>query len=232
MAGRYAASGRPSMTTPAAPSRGGPRHSAALGPRTFSGTPLTVQGVTRDAMAASSLLGSSIPKGPLAFGIAASHGAAAFTLATNQSGAQVNVETAMANLEAISKSRALRAVARNAEGVAPTADPTTVQSARLLATGRGPLVSVLGLTAGDLARTVSEFDRYGYTVNRAMVPPRLDAMTKRTYWQTADTTVLGDMPQEDRQAIAAAFERGVTVWTSVAEVGTKPANPANAGVTY
>ena len=196
------------------------------------GTPMTVQGVARDAMAAGSLLGTSVPKGPLAFSIAAAHGGHAFDLTVNQATAQVEIETVLANLDAISKSRALRAVARNAEGVAPTADATSIQSPRLLATGRGPLVSVLGLTAGDLAKTVAEFDRYGYTVNRAMVPPRLDPMTKRSYWQTADTTVLGDMPQEARQAIAAAFERGVTVWTSVAEVGTNPANSPNSGVSY
>lgn len=183
-------------------------------------------------MASASLLGSSVPKGLLAAALGAAHGAAVFNLTSSQAGAQTNIETALANLEAISKSRALRSVARNAEGVAPTADPTSVQSARLLATGRGPLVSVLGMTPGDLARAVAEFDRYGYTVNRAMVPPRLDPMTKRSYWQTAETTVLGDMPQEARQAVASAFERGVTVWTSVDEIGTHPANAPHSGVVY
>lgn len=228
MAGRHVAAGRPSITAPATASA--PRH--AVAPRTFQGTPLTVQGVTRDAMASASLLGSSVPKGLLASTIGAAHGAAVFNLTDSQATAQTNVETAMANLEAVSKSRSLRAVVRNAEGVPPTAAPTSIQSARLLATGRGPLVSVLGMTAGDLARAVAEFDRYGYTVNRAMVPPRLDAMQKRTYWQTADTTVLGDMPQDSRQTVASAFERGVTVWTSVAEIGTRPANPPTPGVTY
>jgi hypothetical protein len=228
MAGRHVAAGRPSVTAPA--NRSAPRH--AVAPRTFQGTPLTVQGVTRDAMASASLLGSSVPKGLLAAALGAAHGAAVFNLTASQAGAQTNIETALANLEAISKSRALRSVARNAEGVAPTADPTTVQSARLLATGRGPLVSVLGMTPGDTARAVAEFDRYGYTVNRAMVPPRLDPMTKRSYWQTAETTVLGDMPQEARQVVASAFERGVTVWTAVGEIGTHPANSPQSGVTY
>lgn len=230
MAGRHVSTQRPTASVPAGRGAAPGRH--ALAPRTFQGTPLTVQGVTRDAMASASLMGSSVPKGLLAATIGAQHGAALFNLTDSQASAQTNVETAMANLEAISKSRSLRSVARNAEGVAPTADATSVQSARLLATGRGPLVSVLGMTAGDLARTVAEFDRYGYRVNRAMVPPRLDAMQKRTYWQTAETTVLGDMPQDARQAVAAAFERGVTVWTSVAEIGTKPANPPTPGVTY
>lgn len=230
MAGRHVSTQRPTASSPAG--RGGVSGRHAVQPRTFQGAPLTVQGVTRDAMASASLMGSSVPKGLLAATIGAAHGAAVFDLTDSQASAQTNVETAMANLEAISKSRALRSVARDAEGIAPTADPTTVQSARLLATGRGPLVSVLGMTAGDLARAVAEFDRYGYVVNRAMVPPRLDPMTKRSYWQTAETTVLGDMPQDARQAVASAFERGVTVWTTVSEIGTRPANAPRSGVVY
>jgi hypothetical protein len=230
MAGRYSSGVRPSVTAPA--SRATPRHSTFTGPRTFAGTPLTVQGVTRDAMSSASLMGSSIPKGLLAATLGAAHGAAMFNLTDSQAAAQTNIESALANLDAISKSRALRAVARNAEGIAPTADPTNVQSPRILATGRGPLVSVLGMVPGDLARAVAEFDRYGYMVNRAMVPPRLDPMEVRSYWQTSETTILGDMPQEARQAVAAAFERGVTVWTNVAEIGTHPANPPRSGVVY
>jgi hypothetical protein len=231
MAGRHVAAGRPSITAPGG--RTAPRHSTTpLSPRTFAGTPLTVEGVTRDAMAASALVGSSVPKGLLAAALGASHGAAVFNLGESTADAQSNVGTALANIDAIAKSRALRAVARNAEGVAPTASDLSVASPRLMARGRGPLVSVLGMVPGDVARAVAEFDRYGYTVNRAMVPPRLDPMSKRSYWRTADTTVLGQMPQEARQAVAAAFERGVTVWTTVAEIGTKPTNPPNPGVTY
>jgi hypothetical protein len=231
MAGRHVAAGRPSITAAPRTSETG-RRAATPQTRTFAGTPLNVDGVTRDALAASSLVGSSIPKGPLAFTLAASHGVASYDLADSGSSAQQNIGSAVAGVDVISKSRSLRAVARNAEGVAPTADPLSVQSARLLASGRGPLVSVMGLTPGDLARAVAEFDRYGYTVNRAMIPPRLDAMTKRTYWQTAETTVVGSLPQADRQTIASAFERGVTVWSSVAEIGTHPANAPQSGVTY
>ena len=229
MAGRHVAAGRPSVTAPGGRPRQG-QHT--LQPRTFLGTPLTVEGVTRDALAASSLIGSSIPKGPLAPALAAAHGGAAFDLATRSSSAQQEIATALANIDAISKARSLRAVSRNAEGVAPTASDLSVASPRLMARGRGPLVSVLGMVPGDVARAVAEFDRYGYTVNRAMVPPRLDPMEHRSYWRTAETTVLGSMPQEARQAVAAAFERGVTVWNSVAEIGTHPANPPRPGVSY
>lgn len=79
---------------------------------------------------------------------------------------------------------------------------------------------------------ISEWSRYGYMVGRAFTPPRLDPMTKWSYWQTADTTVLGALPQEARAAVAAAFERGTTVWTSVADIGTNPTNEPRSGVTY
>lgn len=183
-------------------------------------------------MSASSLLGSSIPKGPLAPALAAAHGSDAFVLTTDQSTAQVDITTAIAGIDTISKSRAMRSVARNAEGVAPTATPLTVEAARLLANGRGPRVTVMGMVAGDIARTVSEFARYGYTVNRAMVPPRMDPMTKFSYWQMEQPSILGAMPQTARDDVIGALERGMTVWGSVADIGTKPVNTAQSGVSY
>ena len=230
MAGKYAAPARPSMTSRVG--RPAPRHAAERNVRSFAGTPLSVEGITRDAMGASSLLGSSIPKGPLAFTIAVAHANDAYGLTSDQASAQASIATVLASIDAISKARAIRAVSRNAEGVAPTSTPLSVEGARLLANGRGPRVTVEGMVAGDIARAVAMFDRYGYTVNRAMVPPRLDPMTKRSYWQLDDATILGQMPQSDREAVATAFERGVTVWNVVAEIGTHPANSPRAGVSY
>jgi len=79
---------------------------------------------------------------------------------------------------------------------------------------------------------VSEWNRYGYMIGQAFVPPRLDPMTHRSYWQISEATVLGALPQNARDLIARAFERGVTVWTTVAEIGTEPANAPRAGVSY
>jgi hypothetical protein len=183
-------------------------------------------------MGSSSLLSSAIPKGLLAAGFGANHASDANTLTNNEAFAQSDIAGAIAAIEAIGKARSLRAVARNAEGVAPTSTPLNVEGARLLAHGRGPRAVVMGMVAGDVARAVATFDRYGYTVNRALVPPRLDPMTHYSYWQLADVTVLGSLPQEARESIVAAFERGVTVWTSVSEIGTHPANAARSGITY
>lgn len=229
MAGKYRAAGTASSVQVGKPS--GRR---STGVRTFAGTPLTVDGITREAMGSTSLLGASIPKGLLASGLAASHGAAANDLTNSQANAQINVASALAQLEALGKSRALRAVARNAESAANSSTPLSVESPRLLAHGRGPRVVVNGMVAGDVARVVAMFARYGYTVNRAFTPPRLDVMSKMSYWQCSDAVVLGAVPQERRQTIAEAFNRGTTVWTSIAEIGTDVtgSNTPVSGISY
>jgi hypothetical protein len=230
MAGRYRAPGAPSTTITG--QRGPGRHTAET--RSFAGTPLTVQGITRDAMGAASLMGSSIPKGPLAPALAASHGAAANTLAGNQSFAQADIATVVAQLDALSKSRSLRAAARNAEATPASSTPLNIRSPRLLSHGRGPRISVMGLTAGDLATVVAIFEKYGYTVNRAFTPSRLDVMTKMSYWKTAEASIQGAVPQARRQSIAQAFDRGVTVWNNIADIGTDvtSTNTPVSGISY
>lgn len=229
MAGKYRAPGAPSVV-----GRGTPAGNHAREVPRFGGTPLTVGGITREAMGSSSLLGATIPKGIAAFTISASHGAAANTLTTDQSFAQLDIATVVAQLEAMSVARALRSTARDAEAVPATSTPLSVESPRLLAHGRGPRVAVKGLVAGDLARVVAMFARYGYTIERALKPSRLDAMTKMTYWKTDGAAIVGAVPQEKRQTIAQAFDSGVTVWTSIAEIGTNvtASNTPNAGISY
>lgn len=228
MAGRHARPGAPSTTSTVGAKPG--RHVAPT--RTFVGTPLSVDGVTRDAMGAASLLGSSIPKGLTAALMGAAHGAAANDLTASQALAQSNIAVTMANLDAISKSRAIRSVSRNAEGVAPTATPLQVEAPRIMAFGRGPRVVVQGMVAGDIARIVSEFERRGYTINRSFVPPRLDPMSVYSYWRMEDVVVTGDIPADAKARIAARYERGTTVWTDIAAIGTKPTNTPRPGVTY
>jgi len=229
MAGKYRAPGAPSLV-----SRGTPEGLHAREVPRFGGTPLTVGGITREAMGSSSLLGASIPKGLLAAGLAASHGAAANDLAISQSDAQVDIGVVSAQLEAVSVARALRSSARDAEAVPATSSPLSVQSPRLLAHSRGPRVVVKGLVAGELARTVAMFARYGYTIERALKPTRLDPMTKMSYWQTDGCTIVGAVPQEKRQTIAQAFDSGVTIWTRIADIGTDvtATNAPRAGIAY
>lgn len=225
----HVSNARPSATT-SSNRRSAPAHSA--GDRVILGSTLTADGITRDAMGASSLLGSSIPKGPLAPALAGNHASDANTLTNNEGFAQADIAGALAAIAAIAKARSIRAAARNAEGVAPTSTPLSVEGARLLAHSRGPRAVVQGMVAGDVARAVAMFDRYGYTVNRAMVPPRLDPMTHYSYWQMEDIAIVGQLPQSAREVIAEAFARGVTIWNTVSEIGTHPANSARDSVTY
>jgi hypothetical protein len=227
--GKYRAPGMPSAVQKGTPSG---RRAAAV--RTFGGTPVTVDGITREAMGGTSLLGAAIPKGIAAATIGTSHATAASDLTNSQASAQADIAETLAQLAALSKSRALRAVARGAEREPATSTALSVQSPRMLAHGRGPLVIVLSMTPGDVNRVVSMFERFGYTINRAFTPPRLDAMTKFTYWKTDGAVVLGNVPQEKRQTIAQAFDRGTTVWTTLADIGTDvtSSNAPTPGFTY
>lgn len=213
---------------------GTPTGRRAAPERTFAGTPISVDGITREAMGSTSLLGAAIPKGLLAASIAASHGAAANDLTNSQADAQNDIARALAQIDAGSKARALRAVARNAEGNANSSTLMAVQSPRLLAHGRGPLIAVLAMTPGDVNQTVAMFQRYGYTIGRSFKPTRLDPMTKMSYWKTTDATITGAVPQQHRQAVAAAFDRGVTIWNSIADIGTDvtATNTPRAGISY
>lgn len=227
--GKYRAPGMPSTVQNGTPSG---RRAAPV--RTFGGTPVTVDGITREAMGGTSLLGSAIPKGVLAATIGTSHATAASDLTNSQATAQADIAETLAQLTALSKSRALRAVARNAEAEPATSTALSVQSPRMLSHGRGPLIVVLSMTPGDVTRVISMFERYGYTINRAFAPPRLDAMTKFTYWKSDGAVILGNVPQEKRQTIAQAFDRGVTIWNDLADIGTDVTgtNTPTPGFTY
>ena len=217
---QHRATGTPDMR-PRAASAGPSRHAQ-----------LTATGVTKEAISAASLFGSSIPKGPLAPTLGAQHASDGNTLITDEAFAQQDIASALAVIDAFSTARGLRASARAAEGIAPDADSISIESPRLLAHGRGPDVYVLGMVAGDIARAVAMFGRYGYVVNRAFVPPRLDVMSNYSYWELSEPTIIGDLPQEARDRLTAAFERGVTIWNNPAEIGTEPTNTPIPGVTY
>lgn len=87
-------------------------------------------------------------------------------------------------------------------------------------------------SAERIKALLSEWRRFGYMIGQAFIPPRLDVMTHWSFWQLSEPTILGAFPQSARDAVSAAFERGVTVWNTVAEIGTEPDNEPVAGVTY
>jgi hypothetical protein len=89
-------------------------------------------------------------------------------------------------------------------------------------------------TAERIKALISEWSRYGYMIGQAFTPARLDAMTKFTYWKTTGALITGSTPQEKRQTIAEAFDRGVTLWNDLADIGTDVtgANAPITGITY
>lgn len=64
------------------------------------------------------------------------------------------------------------------------------------------------------------FLRYGYIVNRWLVPPDdLTLMSKFTYWEVQDPQVFADMPEVFKQTVRGILSAGVTVWTSPDYIG-------------
>ena len=89
-------------------------------------------------------------------------------------------------------------------------------------------------TADGVRRAVSMWKRYGYMVGRTFKPSRLDVMSQMSYWKTNGAVITGALPQRNRQTMAQAFDRGLTVWSSVAAIGTDVTNTntPTAGISY
>lgn len=67
---------------------------------------------------------------------------------------------------------------------------------------------------------LSIWRRYGYMIERAFTPGRLDVMSHFSYWKTSEATILGSAPQAEKQTIAEAFNQGLTVWNDISEIGS------------
>lgn len=86
-------------------------------------------------------------------------------------------------------------------------------------TGKGAQAIIVAPRPDQARQLLSTWRRYGYMVGRAFEPSRLDVMSKFSYWKTQDAVIRGAIPHEDRQRIADAFNRGVTVYGSLGDVG-------------
>lgn len=64
--------------------------------------------------------------------------------------------------------------------------------------------------------------RYGYAVNRfANMPSTLKCMDKFTYWKLKETYITSwKCPETFKQTIRGIFEKGVTIWSNPADIGT------------
>lgn len=92
-------------------------------------------------------------------------------------------------------------------------------SAWRFVTGQGFQAIIVAPRYDQARQMLSMWRRYGYMVNRSFQPSRLDVMSRFSYWKTQDAVILGNIPQADRAKIAAAFDRGVTVYGSLSDVG-------------
>lgn len=71
----------------------------------------------------------------------------------------------------------------------------------------------------EIAKRIDDyFERYGYQVNVNKVPNR-NGRAHWNYVKTADCTLVGDVPDDDKQKIIAVYNRGITFWNHPEEVG-------------
>lgn len=127
---------------------------------------------------------------------------------------------------------AYNAWVQSMKSVSGQGTPSAIAGAWRIMANRALDVMILAPTADAIRRAITMWERYGYMIDRAFTPPRLDAMSNYTYWQIDRPTILGPMPSDARDRIAARFAAGTTVWNNVAEIGTQPTNTPVPGVTY
>lgn len=92
-----------------------------------------------------------------------------------------------------------------------------------LAMYRWALHAKVKMVHSGIIRQVGDFWlRYGYAVNRfGQMPSDLKCMTKFTYWKLKETYLTSTTcPELFRQTIRGIFEKGVTVWSNPADIGT------------
>ena len=74
----------------------------------------------------------------------------------------------------------------------------------------------------NFMRTVGDFWlRYGYYINRWLVPPAdLKCCENFTYWKMQEISLTSSqVPELFREAIRGIFEKGVTVWSNPDRIG-------------
>lgn len=71
----------------------------------------------------------------------------------------------------------------------------------------------------EMAKRIDDyFERYGYQVNENKIPNR-DVRPHWCYTKTANCTITGDLPDDDKQKIIAVYNRGITFWKKPEEIG-------------
>lgn len=86
----------------------------------------------------------------------------------------------------------------------------------------GLLVRFRQLPPAEMANIGEYWLRYGYYVQRFMIPPKnLKVMSKFSYWKMHELYIRSSTcPEEYRLTIKGIFEKGVTVWNKPEYIGT------------
>jgi hypothetical protein len=125
-----------------------------------------------------------------------------------------------------------RAWLQGLEAVSGRGVGAAMASAWRAVTGQAFRVIVMAPAFDHVQQLLSQWRRYGYSIGRAFQPSQLNVMSAYSYWKTTDAQILGNMPDEARAQIAAAFDAGVTVYESLSDIGRDVSNTPLNGVSY
>lgn len=117
----------------------------------------------------------------------------------------------------------INAKVQDAQLIQPTTVGQIGGDAFNLAMYRWALHVKVKMVHSGVIRQIGDFWlRYGYAVNRfGQMPADLKCMTKFTYWKLRETYLTSSTcPELFRQTIRGIFEKGVTVWSNPADIGT------------
>lgn len=116
----------------------------------------------------------------------------------------------------------INAKVQDAKLVPPTTAGQVGGDAFLLATYQWSVHAKIKRVSGAALASIGEYWlRYGYAINRFIVPPEsLQVMDRFTYWRMKETYIVSAMcPEPIKQTIRGIFEKGVTVWKSPDDIG-------------
>jgi hypothetical protein len=116
----------------------------------------------------------------------------------------------------------INARVQDARLIQPTVSGQIGGDAMLLGLDQWAIYAKVKTVGPNVLRTVGEFWlRYGYAINRFVIPPsNFKCMTKFTYWKMKETYLRSTyIPEGYKQALRGILEKGVTVWSDPDFIG-------------
>jgi hypothetical protein len=130
---------------------------------------------------------------------------------------------------------AIQAKVQDSKLIQPTTSGQVGGEAALLVNYGWKLIVKLKMINANAVHNIGEYWlRFGYTVNRFHDVSQLQVMTHFTYWKMTQTYITQwSCPESFKNTIRGIFEKGVTVWSNPADIGTidTGSNTAQSGIT-